>query len=297
VGDQRAVERREFGEVVDQHVAPIAGEAGPTGRLDVGGHGRPTALLPGHGQYVAMKVRGERECQSCGARWSYYETGDVACPDCGSLRSVATEDDRKRHTDAPAALDLTRYQTAVAEDEPLDSFATDLQRDCRAYLRRRGFIHAGELRPLDDRFLAVHELLTAVADVERARRMGGGYSTGDDAVERYLVALLADIDDGERPSPDEVPAPLTPARGLAYATALGEYREEVATYLDDEPDPAGRRLLGRIRDHVKRVEALDGDVPPGEVEVLVRAFDDLYSYLTGDESALATARERLDGLD
>lgn len=245
-----------------------------------------------------MKVRGERECQACGTRWSYYETGEVTCPDCGSLRSVAVDDDRRRHTDAPADLELSRYRSAVADDEPVESFATDLEQDCRAYLRRRGFIHAGELRPLDDTYLAVRELLAAVTHYQYDRRVGSDYRAGDEAAfDRYLVSLLAGVENGERPAPAEVPAPLTTARGLAYASALDDYREEVATYLDDDPDPAGRRVLGRVRDHVKRIEALDGDVPPEEVETLVRAALDLHAYLTGDESSLATAQQRLDDLD
>lgn len=245
-----------------------------------------------------MKVRGERECQACGTRWSYYETGEVTCPDCGSMQSVAVEDDRRRHTDAPADLDLSPYRSAVAADDPLESYATDLVRDCRAYLRRRGFVHAGELRPLDDTYLAVQELRAAVGDLQRDRRIGADYRGRDeDAVQRYLVSLLAGVDRGERPAADEVPAPLTAARGLAYAAAVGDYREEVATYLEDEPDPAARRVLGRVRDHVKRLEALDGDVPPDDAEALVRVCRDLYAYLAGDESSLAAAGERLDALD
>lgn len=244
-----------------------------------------------------MKVRGERQCQDCGSRWSYYETGDVSCPDCGSIRSVSVDDDRKRHTDAPAELDLTPYRSALADDEDVSTFASDLERDCRTYLRRRGFVNAGELRPLDDQFLAVHELLTAVTDYTRDRRVGVDYgAAGDDAVEGYLISLVAGADAGERPAPDEVPDPMTAARGLAYATAIDAYRDEVATYLDDNPDEQGRRLLGRIRDQTKRVDALDGDVSPSEVERLVRACRDLQSYLSGDEPALTTATARLDHL-
>lgn len=245
-----------------------------------------------------MKVRGERECQSCRTRWSYYETGEVTCPDCGSPQSVSTNDDRRHHTDAPATLDLSRYRTALADDEDVTAFATDLQKDCRAYLRRRGFINAGTLRPLDDEYLTVLELLTAVTDYSRDRRVGADYSAGDtDAADRYIVTLLTTLDGGERPVPEEVPAPFAATRGLAYVTAVDDYRDEVSTYLDDDPDPPGRRVLGRIRDHVKRIEALDGAVEPDEVERLVRACNDLQRYLAGDETALASAEDRLDSLN
>lgn len=254
-----------------------------------------------------MKLRGERECTACGTRWSYYETGEATCPGCGSLRSVAVETDRKRHTDGPANLDLSRYRAAVAEDAELVDVADDVEDDCRTYLRKRGFIHAGALQPLDDTFLAVQELRAAIADYGRDNRVGlasGGH--GEDDAERYLLGLLAGADVGERTEPDEVPGSLTAARGLACAAAIATYRDELATYLEDNPDPDARRVLERIRDHEKRLSALGGDVAPADAERLVAACRDLYRYVTqtaaadsadGAEAALASAADRLDRLD
>ena len=51
-----------------------------------------------------MKVRGRRECEACGARWSYFDTGEVTCPDCGSLHSVGLDDERALHTASTATL-------------------------------------------------------------------------------------------------------------------------------------------------------------------------------------------------
>ena len=247
-----------------------------------------------------MKLRGERECKTCGTRWSYYETGEATCPDCGSLRSVGVEDDRKRHTDSPGELDLTPYRAAVADDDAIEDVADDVERDCRAYLRKRGFIHAGELRPLDDTFLAVQELRAAVADYGRDNRVGiERGDRGDGDAERYLLRLLGGADEGDRPAPENVPESLTAARGLACATAVEAYREDVATYLDDKQDSAARRVLERIRDQEKRLSALDGNVAPTEAERLVDACRDLHEYLTGEgdpERSLAAATERLDRL-
>ncbi|MFW5935131.1 MAG: DUF7117 family protein, partial [Halolamina sp.] len=112
-----------------------------------------------------------------------------------------------------------------------------------------------------------------------------------------LLDLLRGADDGERPAPGDVPASLAPARGLAYATAVEAYRDDVATYLEDAPNEDARRLLGRIRDQEKRLGALGGDLPPETVESLVRACRDLTRYLNGETGALATARQRLDEFD
>lgn len=245
-----------------------------------------------------MKIRGERECKNCGTRWSYYETGEATCPDCGSLRSVAVEDERRRHTDSPAELDLTAQRSALADGADIDDVAEDIEEDCRAYLRKRGFISGGDLLPLDDTYLAVQELRTAIADYSRDRRMGVERSEFDEEdAERYLLSLINGAENGDRPAPADVPDALTPARGLAYATAVEAYRDDVATYLDDEPDPEGQRILERIRDQEKRLQALDGDVPPETAETLVEACRALERYLDGEEGALVEAEQRLDALD
>lgn len=232
-----------------------------------------------------MKLRGQRKCQACGCRWSYYETGNVACPDCESLRSVGV-DDRTLHTDAPATLDLTPYRTA--EDEgSLSDAVDDCKRDLRAYIRRRGFVDGGDLRPLDDTFLAATELLQVIDAYHRKR-------DPSDADRRYLLTLLRGADDGERPPSDAVPEALAPARGLADADAVADYRRDLLDWLDEHPDEAARGTLGSIHERVKRTRALEGDVSPAEAESLVRAAREVGTYLIdGDESSLAAARERL----
>ncbi|WP_049935782.1 DUF7117 family protein [Haloplanus natans] len=232
-----------------------------------------------------MKIRGQRECQSCGHRWSYYETGSVACPACESLRSVGV-DERRLHTDSPATLDLSPYRTAWAEDRLADA-ADDCKSDLREYVRKRGFVDGGSLRPIDDAFLAAHELLQVMDLYGRARN-----PSDDD--ERYLLALLRGVDEGERPAPEAVSPAWTEARGLAYANAVDDYRRDVNQWLDDHPDPEARRTLGTVHERVKRVRALQGDVSPTEAESLVRAAREVGRYLMeGEESALAAAHERL----
>ena len=243
-----------------------------------------------------MRVRGERECQDCGHRWSYFETGAVECPACGSLRSVGVEK-RRQHTDDPADLDLTAARERAESDllEALDAAAED----CREYVRRRGFVNGGTLRDLDDTYLAAAELVHA-ADLA-----GRGLRTDVADDERiYLLGLLRGADTGDRPGPDRVPESLRAARGLAYADCVEDYRGELRDWLAarDEADdargvPAVRVALDGVEAVVTRTQALQGDVPPDEAGALVETVRDLASALRdGDETALATARDRVERL-
>ncbi|WP_137285193.1 DUF7117 family protein [Halorussus salinisoli] len=245
-----------------------------------------------------MKVRGQRECKDCGARWSYYETGSVECPDCGSLRSVGVDAERRLHTDGPAEFDLTEVREAV-DARPLREVADRAGETAREYVRKRGFVRGGDLQPLDDTYLAAQELRHA-ADVVRR-----GLDLSDDE-EWYFLALLrgADAPDDEtdqRPAPDEVPKSMHPIRGLAYADAVDEYRREMADWADERDSSAlgdsARDALETLDEHVKRVQALDGDVDADTAELLVAAARDVSRFLREDDAdALASARDRFDRL-
>ncbi|GAB7090203.1 hypothetical protein JCM18237_04740 [Halorubrum luteum] len=266
-----------------------------------------------------MKIRGERECRDCGARWSYYETGSVACPDCESLRSVGV-DDRTAHTDSPATLDVSSHREAVSDaDGRLPSESVDgLKRELREYVRKRGFIRGGELRPLDDTYLTAQELLEAADAFDRL-------IDPTDSDREYLLALLAGVEAGDRPPAAAVPESLREARGMAAASAVDAYRTDLLSFLD-ELDTAGtgasgddesatgsappvtvegenpaariapaRAALERLRDRTKRVEALHGDVDPEVADGIVDAADAIGEYVrTGTEASLATARARID---
>ncbi|WP_254768373.1 DUF7117 family protein [Salinilacihabitans rarus] len=237
-----------------------------------------------------MKIRGERECTECGTRWSYYETGSVGCPACGSLRSVGL-DERTEHTDmgAAATFDLTPVRADV-DDVATDDLAARARDRCREYVRQRGFVRGGELRDLDDTYLAAIELLHVADVVAREMRLA-------EHEELYFLSLLRDADQSERPPVAEVPESLRAARGLAYANAVREYRRDVRTWAEDRSlDPDARSGLEILGDHVKRIQMLDGDVEPRTVETLVAATRDLADGVRGDEAALARAQNRLDSL-
>jgi len=234
-----------------------------------------------------MKIRGDRECKACGTRWSYYDTGSVTCPECGSLRSVGV-DDRKEHTSAPVTLDLGPIRSRI-DDDPLRELADEAASLCGEYVRRQGFIDAGELQPLDDTYLAATELRHVARLLDRSLR-------SDSDEEYYLLSLLRGADLGERPSPEEVPQSVRTARGLAYARATADYRRDLRTVLGD-PDPPVTELLSSLGEHRKRIQALDGDVPAADSEALVRAAKALGRRVTeNDEDALTEARTELDGL-
>lgn len=221
-----------------------------------------------------MKIRGRRECVQCGTVWSYYETGSPRCPDCDSVRSVGL-DDRTRHTDATVSLDLTPVRNRI-DDVPDEDLAADAAARAREYVRERGFVDAGELEPLDWTFVGATELVhVATAYGDRLRP--------SNEEELYFLDLLKTADGGEPRMPDDVPSAMAGPYGLAMASAVSDYQRDLRTYLrdvDDVPTEASA-IAGRLRDHRKRIEALQGDVDPADAYRLVRAARDLGRAVAG----------------
>ncbi|WP_433624093.1 DUF7117 family protein [Halomicrococcus sp. NG-SE-24] len=234
-----------------------------------------------------MKVRGRRECKDCGTRWSYYETGTVECPDCGSVRSIGVDEERRQHTDSPADLDLTDVRNSV-DGRPMREVAADAEESAREYVHKRGFIDGGDLRTLDDTYLAAQELRHA-ADV-----FGRSFDPTDDE-ELYFLSLLRGADVGDRPAPAEVPESMHDVRGLAVGDALREYHRDLTTWVDDrDVSRESRSALETLGEHVRRVRALEGGVDPETAESLVAAARELTRHLRDDdEDALVSARDRL----
>lgn len=230
-----------------------------------------------------MEIPGERECTACGTRWSYYETGEITCPACGSVRSVGV-DDATAHTAGTVTLDLTPVRELV-DERPLREVADEAADAAAEYLRTAGFVHAGELQPLEERYLAAAEL----------RRVGttmGRLMDVTEEEELHFLSLLRGADDGERPAPADVPETFHPERGLAVAAAVDAYLADLRR-VREGTDPELDRALSAIWTRRKRIEALDGDVDPAAAERLVRATRDVSAYCReGDETALARVTER-----
>jgi len=232
-----------------------------------------------------MKIRGRRECKACGTRWSYYETGAVSCPDCGSTHSVGLDDERALHTATAATLDLAPVRGALDTD-PIDRVAARANDRVREFTRGYGFIEAGRLGELDDTYLAAMELKHVSAELNRRIEVS-------DREEWYFTELLR-ADDGTRPPADAVPEAMWNARGLACADAVREYRSDMRLYLGENPAPETTDKLQRLSTHLKRLRALDGDVPPRESAALVDAARAIGRYLTDDDDEeLAAAGRRL----
>lgn len=240
-----------------------------------------------------MEIRGERECKACGTRWSYYDTGEVACPECGSLRSVGVDDDRALHTTTPATFDLADARTAW-EDAPRDEAVDVVAETCREFYRGNGFVHGGELIAFDGRRVGARELANAVDVLGRRTD-----PTTDESM--YVLGLLRDADDGVRPPAGDVPESMRGARGLAVADTVERYRRDVRDWLEApgrEVVPAFTDVLSGLESHQKRVQALQGDVPAADAESLYDAAAESNAFLREDDAdAVVRATERLRSLD
>jgi len=195
--------------------------------------------------------------------------------------------ERAEHTAGPATLDFSGARAAVGE-EPLRAVAERAAEAGAEYTRRAGFVHAGELQPLSEAYLAAAELRRVGTTLARSMR-------ADDGAELYFLSLLDGAEDGDRPAPGEVPAGLRADRGLAVAAAADAYVSDIRRLIDD-PGPELAGVFSALRARRKRIEALDGDVDPAEAERVVRALRDVGAYIReDDETALVRAGELLDG--
>lgn len=236
-----------------------------------------------------MRIRGRRECTDCGREWSYYETGAVTCPDCGSPFSVG-RDERTQHTDAAVELDLAAERAAV-EEEPLGDVLAAAAETCREYRRRSGFIRAGALREPT----AVDLVASEIVHLAGAVRGRDGF---EPATAEYALSLLAVPGEGSRPPPERVPADVRESRALGVADVVAEYVAAARRW--DGADPADRvaALLERVEDHRRRVQAIGGDLPPASAEALLEALRDCHATMTGaDDAAVARGHERLERLE
>jgi uncharacterized Zn finger protein (UPF0148 family) len=232
-----------------------------------------------------MDIRGDRKCTACGTRWSYYETGEIACPECGSLKSVGV-DDRRTHTAGTAELDLTGVMADIqtASTRELAERAAD---ETASYIRTVGFIDAGTLRPLSETYVGACELRRVGTTLVRLLEI-----TTDE--ELYFLSLLRGVADGERPPATELPPTFHPERGLAATAAVDAYLTDLRRCYENRERPVDQ-VLSWVTTRKKRITALDGDVEPAEADRLVRTVRDLGTYLrTDDEAALARAMNSID---
>ena len=230
-----------------------------------------------------MEIPGERECSACGERWSYYDTGEIRCPACGSPKSVSAGPPAE-HTAGATELDLSPVR-ATLDERPLREVADEAADAAGEYLASAGFVEAGELQPLGTEYVAAAELRRVGRTAGRLRAL-----TGEE--EAYLLALLRDADRGERPAPDAVPAAFHPERGLAVAASVDAYLADLRRVLHPEGQLA--RVISELRTQQKRIEALNGNVDPATAKPVLEAARQLHDAVDGDETALKRAATALD---
>ena len=252
-----------------------------------------------------MEIRGQRRCTECGQEWSYFDTGEVACPACGSLKSVG-RGERKTHTDSAIELDLSPHRQAVDAETDLSAITDGLTTTLRDYIRQRGFLNGGTLQPPDDTLLSAAELLHAVDVLDRRRRP-------TDEAQLYVTKLLGGADDGHRPAPDSVPASMTTARGLAYTEVLSRFHQDFTKWVTEESpimnasaeganairtsDISVHQLRERFSTHLTRSEALQGDIPVETSETLLVIARKLHDGTVNDDiDALETAQMKLNSV-
>jgi hypothetical protein len=252
-----------------------------------------------------MKIRGQRQCSECGHEWSYFDTGQVACPACGSLKSVG-RGERKTHTDSAIELDLSAHQQALDAETDVSMIAEGLTTTLRDYIRQRGFLNGGTLQPPDDTLLSAAELLHAVDVLDRCRHP-------TDEARLYVTKLLGVANDGHRPTPNSVPTSLTTARGLAYTEVLSTFHQDFTKWITEESsvmdgsvqsvtemqesDVSIHQLRERLDTHLTRSEALQGDIPVETSERFVIIARKLHhGVVNHDTDALETARMKLNSV-
>jgi hypothetical protein len=176
---------------------------------------------------------------------------------------------------------------ANIDEESVQTLADRAVEETREYIRTVGFVDAGELQDLDDTALAASELRRVGATLGRVMRL-------DEREELYFLELLRVADQNDRPGPEDVPETLGPERGLAVASILDIYLDDIRRVYESR-DGQVDRVLSAVRTQQKRIEALDGDVDPSEAEHLVRTLREVSAYLRDDdEGALARALERVE---
>jgi hypothetical protein len=252
-----------------------------------------------------MEIRGQRQCSECGQEWSYFDTGQVACPACGSLKSVG-RGQRETHTDSAVELDLSNHQQALDSETDITTITDDLTTTLRDYIRQRGFLNGGTLQAPDETLLSAAELLHAVDVLDRRRRP-------TDETRLYVTKLLAGTDDGYRPTPDSVPTSMTAARGLAYTEILSRFHQDFGKWLSEESsimsvstegttatrdsELSVSQLRERFRTYLTRSEALQGDIPVETSEIFLTVARKLHEGAVNDDiDALEIARTELDSV-
>jgi hypothetical protein len=123
-------------------------------------------------------------------------------------------------------------------------------------------------------------------EIAAERRRQGWSSASNDAALGYDLSLLnAAIRDWRPPDPNEVPRERHRHRGLGYSLALGAYLRDLKAWLEAKvrTEDGTRVVIGEIEEHLRRIEALEGNVEPTEVDGLVTSVRAIRRHVLSDE--------------
>ncbi|MFB6284080.1 MAG: hypothetical protein ABEK59_09145 [Halobacteria archaeon] len=213
-----------------------------------------------------MELRGERECLECGSTWSYFDSRQVCCPECGSIRSQSVSSPRM---DSTSDVDIVDSEVLTGIGENFDETLSELEERCRRYTSQTGFVEKGDLKPPTPRYVMACEIKHA-ATTRDAEGL-------DEKSRRYVVDLVHGIRDGE--PPDKTPSGLQETHNLAIAETVRDYSTEVERYARKRGvETPGE--VERARSLAKRTLATEGvkdDAVEG-LRHLREAHDELTSY-------------------
>ena len=191
-----------------------------------------------------MEIRGERECLECGSTWSYFESREVCCPECGSIKSQSMSSPRMDNT---TDIDLVDSEVLGGLSDDLDSALSTLEERCREYTGKTGFVERGDLKPPSPRYVMACEV-KQIAAIYDANQL-----TGDDR--RYFVDLVHGLRDGE--PPEKPSGELEYIHNTAIAETVRDYATEVERYARKRSvDVPGE--MERARSLAKRTLATEG---------------------------------------
>ncbi len=197
-----------------------------------------------------MEISGERECLDCGEQWSYFETRQIECPECGSIKSMSiSESELDTASSRKNELDMSDLYTEFQTD--FMNALTQAGDRSREYIASTGFIEGGELRPPMLRYVMAREIMEIADYIDLS--LDTDISASE---ERYIIDLVKGVKSGD--PPDKRPNSMNNHHYMAVAKTAEEYATELFKYFEQNSEdiPEG---LEKARSLAKKTKATNGE--------------------------------------